>query len=157
MQSGLNREKAAMLQWKQSPALSRRDHKNARIHEQGAPKERVEGYPRRWLGWVLITCAALILLSAGCTYQMATGNQSILNKETTAQIRIGESTKIDVRRILGEPINILDVAGDEEIWLYVYVGGKLVVVDTSRDMASFSVRFTREGIVKEKGYGRYRW
>jgi len=160
MQSGMIRRIAALLQWKQSVVLSRRDQTVARPDERVASKERIGAYPRRWLGWAgtLIICVALILLTAGCAYLMATGNESILSKENTAQIKIGEWTKVDVRRILGEPSSILYVAGDEEVWFYVYMGGKIVMVgeDTSRDMAAFSIRFTREGIVKEKGYGRYR-
>lgn len=158
MQSRMMRRIVVLLQWKQLAALSRRDQTIARPDEQGTSRERVGAYPRRWLGWAgtLIICAALILSTAGCAYLMATGNESILSKENTAQIKIGEWTKVDVRRILGEPSSILSVAGDEEVWFYVYMGGKIVMVDASRDMTSFSVRFTREGIVKEKGYGRYK-
>lgn len=121
MLSTMKRRIVALLQWKQPFALSRRDHAIARPDEQGTSRERVGAYPRRWLGWAktVIVCAALILSSAGCAYLMPMGNESILSKENTAQIKIGEWTKVDVRRILGEPSSILSVAGDEEVWFYV--------------------------------------
>lgn len=130
MLSTMKRRIAALLQSKQWAALSRRDQTIAWPDEQGTSKQGVGAYPRRWLGWAgtLIICAALILSTAGCGYRMAMGNKSISNKEITSQIRIGEWTKADVRRILGEPYRILYVAGDEEMWHYVYMSGKMITV-----------------------------
>lgn len=50
MQSGMRRRIAVLLQRKQSVALSRRDQAIVRLDEQGASKERIGTYPRRWLG-----------------------------------------------------------------------------------------------------------
>jgi hypothetical protein len=161
MQSGMMRRIAALLAWKKLAALSRGTHAIARLDAQGTSREYVRAYPRRWSGWAgtLVACAVLIVITAGCGYQMAMGNKSISNKEITSQVRIGEWTKVDVRRTLGEPDRILYVAGDEEVWHYMYMTGKMITVltvldDPSTDAISFSIRFTREGIVKEKGYGR---
>lgn len=48
-------------------ALSRRDQKIARLYEQGASKERVGAYLRRWLGWAgVMGIVGVCVMFMGC-------------------------------------------------------------------------------------------
>jgi len=84
MQSGMMRRIAALLTWKKSErfhcgptgmtmseaTLARRNQKIARFYEQGASKERVEAYLRRWLGWAGVGVHVIAAVGGvgGCGY-----------------------------------------------------------------------------------------
>jgi len=91
----------------------------------------------------------------GCvSISLPIGQKEITKKEIVSQIKTGKSTKAEVQALLGEPLAVRFMDTDEEIWQYAYQPGGSVSFSFTLDLVSLTIRFTKDGIVKEKGYGR---
>ena len=110
------------------------------------------------VGLVLLV---LIFLVGCATY----GNKEIANDETISQIKIGESTKTDVKQFVGEPSKVTFTDNGEEVWDYTYTRMKtrastfipivgLATGGTDVDTQILTIRFGKNGVVKEMGKGR---
>lgn len=161
MQSTMKRRLVALSQWKQSAALSRRDQTIARLDEQGASKERVCVYSRRWLGWAWVMGMAVVVMMmgegglVGCAMTLPSGQKAIADSEMRKRIVVGMTTKGEVEALLGEPHGIMIMDEGEEAWSYSYTaGGQVLGIASEMTMTALTIRFTKEGVVKEKGYGR---
>lgn len=105
----------------------------------------------------------VLILSAGCA---TSGTAQLTNDNVVSQIKVGTSTKEDVRRLLGEPSSVgtSNVEGRvQEIWGYGYASVKsnplafvpivgLFAVasgDAAKmDSRALSVSFSEDGIVR---------
>ncbi|RJR33379.1 MAG: outer membrane protein assembly factor BamE [Deltaproteobacteria bacterium] len=98
----------------------------------------------------------------GC-YSM--GDQRVSEKGNIDQIKIGVSTKADIKALFGEP-NHVTFGDKEEMWMYMYT--RLVTRPTTfipvvglfaggSDMKSntLTVMFNKEGVVTKFGPGHY--
>jgi outer membrane protein assembly factor BamE (lipoprotein component of BamABCDE complex) len=106
-------------------------------------------------------CLVLVSL-VGC-YGTSQGSRQIADEDTLAKIKPGETTKEEVKQLLGEPMNV-GFDDDYEIWTYWYskthvrkstwvpvVGAFTGGADT--DMTTLTVRFGPDGLVKNVGKG----
>lgn len=107
-------------------------------------------------------CLFAALLLGGC---MSLGNKQITNDETVSQIKNGESTQSDVKTKIGEPSKITFTDNGEEIWDYTYTRSQMraatfipiagaLVGGTDMETQTLTIRFNKDGIVKEIGKGR---
>jgi outer membrane protein assembly factor BamE (lipoprotein component of BamABCDE complex) len=117
----------------------------------------------------------LLLLLAGCA---TVGNPEVARDEQIAKIKAGESTRADVKAILGQPSSMAQMpriergadgapvqVGDEEIWHYyrfsmrarpetfIPIIGPLVGGFDSESRV-LTIRFDENGIVRWIGHGR---
>lgn len=89
----------------------------------------------------------------GCAISSSAGQKTIADSEMRKRIVVGATTKGEVKALLGEP-ETLGMDEGEETWGYVYVaGGQVRWIGTTGEMSELIIRFTKRGIVKEKGYG----
>ena len=111
---------------------------------------------------VVITALGLGIALLGCA---TTGSKRIINDNILAQIKRAESTRADVKALIGEPFKVTFTDNDEEVWDYQYVRTKpktssfLPVLGpwvggSSSQIHTLTIRFTSEGIVKEIGRGK---
>ena len=63
---------------------------------------------------------AVTLSFSGCG--MSQGNLSVKDPKKVAKIKLHQSTKNDVRNILGEPQGVSTKGDGSEVWTYNYVG-----------------------------------
>jgi outer membrane protein assembly factor BamE (lipoprotein component of BamABCDE complex) len=109
----------------------------------------------------LILLASLVFL-AGCA---TIGNRQIENQENVAQIKIGMSCKVDVQKLVGEPMKTTFSDNGEETWDYVLTKSKMRAASlipivgifaggADMETQTLTIRFTKEGIVKEIGKGK---
>lgn len=105
---------------------------------------------------------ALLSLSTGCV--SATGDKAIGDPNKIAQIKAGQSTKADVRALVGEPMKVTFTDNGDEIWDYMYTRGQAratswipvagsVVGGADVTTKTLTVRFTGDGVVKNVGTG----
>lgn len=110
---------------------------------------------------VFLIVLGLIFLVGCASY----GNKQITDDNKVSQIVIGQSTKAEVRAVVGAPNKVTLTDNDEEIWEYTYlryqtrastfvpvVGLFTGGADTSTK--TLTVRFTTTGIVKSIGRGQ---
>lgn len=108
---------------------------------------------------VLAFCVILL----GCA---SAGSKSITNEEKVSKIIEGETTKAQVKEILGEP-NMARNIGGSDVWFYSYskvqksVVGAVPVVGIfagkdKHESRSLRITFTDHGIVKEVKRGMRR-
>lgn len=107
----------------------------------------------------------VLLCSIGLCSCASIGNKQIVRSEITQQIKEGESTKSEVKALIGEPAKVSFTANDEEVWDYyhqkstmratslipiigIFAGG----ADTK--CTTLTIQFTKEGIVKKIGQGK---
>jgi len=111
---------------------------------------------------LLIFVTILILLFNGCAH---VGNKQITNKEVISKIKIGTSTKGDVRKLCGEPSKVTFAESGDVTWDYVYAkshmkGTTFIPVvglfagGTKVENTTLTVRFNKDGIVKAVGTGK---
>ena len=104
----------------------------------------------------------LLILSFGCTHTY--GDKKIANKGLISNIKVGASTKQDVRELFGEPTKVTFISSGEEIWDYMYtrtdirktsfipyVGLFLGGADTKNN--TLTIKF-KDFIVKAVGIGK---
>lgn len=120
------------------------------------------------LGSALLSSCALIL---GCA---SSGNPEIRREDLTSQIKIGESTKDDVRRLFGHPNGTSRYTGTvpqlpghpttppgafSEIWTYVHVSTEIAPVtfipivglfagNATSEVNQLAITFDDKGIVR---------
>ena len=116
----------------------------------------------RYFITLFLIAAITPVFLAGCV--TAVGDKKIMNTELIEQIKPGTSTKADVRQIMGEPMKTTFTDNNEELWDYTYTRGQtratgfIPIVGRALGgadikMATLTVRFTKEGIVKNVGKG----
>lgn len=116
---------------------------------------------------------AVAVILAGCA---TVGNPELARDDLIAQVRVGESTRDDVKALLGQPSQMMQlprveghgaeaIVHDEELWTYMrytmrarpetfiplvgpFVGG------WDSEHRTLTVRFDQYGIVRWVGYGR---
>lgn len=107
-------------------------------------------------------CFLAIFLMFGCA---SVGNKQITNDELISQIKIGETTKPEVKQKIGEPTKVTFTDNNEEIWEYVYTHSQMRAASlvpvvsifaggADVDTQTLTIRFNKEGQVKEIGKGR---
>jgi outer membrane protein assembly factor BamE (lipoprotein component of BamABCDE complex) len=107
----------------------------------------------------IATLLAAMLL-AGCA---TIGNSKIADKDAVSKIVAGKSTKADVQALVGEPGHVF-FADDKEIWTYTYLHSQaraasfipvvgLFAGGADSQTNSLTVVFTKDGIVKNAGFG----
>lgn len=113
------------------------------------------------IGLVFVFCA---LVLSSCINKGRVGTEEIADKKIILQIKEGKSSKTEVKTLLGKPAHVSFTDLGEEEWLYSYgtvaidpvsfipiVG--LFLGGTDVEGHSLTVRFTKEGIVKNVGQG----
>ena len=93
------------------------------------------------------------------------GSKSITSDELVSQVKVGQSTKADVKRILGDPAFVNFTESMEEVWQYNYsrseasastfipvVGAFIGSQDT--EMHTLTIRYDKNGVVKAVGKGK---
>jgi outer membrane protein assembly factor BamE (lipoprotein component of BamABCDE complex) len=102
-----------------------------------------------------------VLFLFGCS---TVGNSKIADQTVTDQIKVGKTTKGEVREIVGEP-NKTSFDGNFEIWDYMLSKAQLratslipvvglFVGGTNIQQYTFTVRFDEKGIVQNVGSGQ---
>ncbi len=112
---------------------------------------------------VALISALMIVNLSGCMKSVA-GNPSITDQSKVDQIKPGQTTKDQVRQILGQPTNTQFSDNNEEVWFYQYtatsvkpqsyipvVGIFAAGADTSS--SNVTIRYRPDGIVKNIGKG----
>lgn len=118
---------------------------------------------------ILTTIIAVFSVTAlyGC---ISMGDKKVVRYDITTQLEEGSSTKADVTRLLGKPVDISIVDGDEK-WEYVYwqapapiyqsgmdnrekesipaFAGQLERRETEYTKHTLTVFFTEDGVVKK--------
>jgi len=118
------------------------------------------------MGWFIMRAtvmAALVGLFSACA---TSGNPAVLDQTIVSQIKLGQSTKDDVRRLLGEPTHtsLTQIANHQnEVWaygfarhetnplIYVPVVGLFVMAFGGwgeHESGSVAVSFGEDGIVR---------
>lgn len=121
----------------------------------------------------IIASVPIVLLIA-CASSSKMGTEEILDEETLSQIKVGVSTREDVKALLGTPSSFMFTDNDEEVWTYHFMGTKRKqsmlgyiprvggILSTAERMKGsrqkdkgyvLTVRFTKDGIVKRFGRG----
>jgi outer membrane protein assembly factor BamE (lipoprotein component of BamABCDE complex) len=106
------------------------------------------------LAFILILNGSLI----GCATSTS-GNEKVSNAEVVAQIKKGESTKTDVKNLLGEPTSVT-IDEDSESWLYYFSSTKMtgkafipfanLTGETVKHKSAYAnIVFDEKGIVKK--------
>lgn len=107
-------------------------------------------------------CVLALLFMVGCSTM---GNKQITNDDIVSQIKIGISTKSDVKQKVGEPSKVTFTDNGEEVWDYVYIRGQmrpatvvpivgLFAGGSDTKMQSLTIRFNKEGKVSAVGRGK---
>lgn len=103
----------------------------------------------------------LVFGLSGCAI-ISHGRMSKISLQQVKQIKIGESTKEDVIRILGKPQSIVYKPNDVEVYVYVHgieqsVALSLLLISIGRGGGTgqtLSVTFDAEGVVMDYEYTR---
>ncbi|MGA2464318.1 MAG: outer membrane protein assembly factor BamE [Thermodesulfobacteriota bacterium] len=109
--------------------------------------------------WIFFVASFLLICSCA-----SIGDKRIAKEEILTQIKVGQSTKSDCRALLGEPTNISFSDDGEETWMYMYTRATtrpttfipvvgIFAGGTNMQMHNFTVRFNKDGIVKQMGKG----
>lgn len=110
------------------------------------------------LGFIVL----VVLLLAGCA---TVGNKQITNDELVSKIKIGITTKAEVKQTLGEPTKVTFTDNNEEIWDYIYARSQMRAASLIPVVGIFAggadinnqtltIRFNKDGLVKELGKGQ---
>jgi outer membrane protein assembly factor BamE (lipoprotein component of BamABCDE complex) len=102
-----------------------------------------------------------IMALSGCA---SFGNKQITNEDTVSKIKIGQSTKSEVKALLGEPTNVCFMDAGEEDWYYTYTRSTMRPASVipligifagGSDMQThnLTIRFGKDGIVQKIGKG----
>jgi outer membrane protein assembly factor BamE (lipoprotein component of BamABCDE complex) len=109
-----------------------------------------------------LSCLLLIFLFIGCA---TIGNKNILDQDKVSQIKRGETTKTQVREIIGDPSKTTFGENDEETWEYVLSKSQtraatfipivgLFAGGADMQHHTLTIKFNKQGIVKEYGQGK---
>lgn len=104
----------------------------------------------------------IIFILMACT--SVHGNKQITNNDITSQIKPGVSTKVDVKTLVGDPMEVEFTDTGIETWKYVYSKGRIrsatyvpIIgifaggIDSTHN--TLTIRFDSDGIVEKIGRG----
>jgi outer membrane protein assembly factor BamE (lipoprotein component of BamABCDE complex) len=108
---------------------------------------------------IIVAVGGMVLF--GCT---TVGNERIIQDEIVSQIKPGKSTKAAVKALVGGPTKVSSTDTNEEVWDYEYTISEMRAATfipvvgifaggADMDTYTLTIRFTKEGIVKEVGTG----
>ena len=116
----------------------------------------------------LVVCLFTIAIAPPAFSGSTRGNDNVCDPEVIAQIKQGESSKEDVKQLIGEPDKIEDALNQGELWKYSYeatmpsgrAGGSAFKSSGSDDIGSgrtslakkncnLHVYFEKDGIVRK--------
>jgi outer membrane protein assembly factor BamE (lipoprotein component of BamABCDE complex) len=106
-----------------------------------------------------ISCAAALALLTGCA--TTHGSEGITDKNKLSQIKPGKTTKADVEALLGRPAQVDLAENGEQVWNYQradvsatsYIPFVNLVSKNNSDMNNLSIRFSKNGVVKDMASG----
>jgi outer membrane protein assembly factor BamE (lipoprotein component of BamABCDE complex) len=128
------------------------------VYHLATPHTETNLLPASLIGF----CLVLLLAITGCVSGM--GNKEITKDELVNKIVVGQTTKAEVKQLLGQPTDVHFADNGEEIWYYRYTRSNVrsssfipyagaVVGGADTKTVTLTVRYTTDGIVKNIGRG----
>jgi outer membrane protein assembly factor BamE (lipoprotein component of BamABCDE complex) len=111
-------------------------------------------------GFQYALAIACIMFLSGCA---SFGSKQLTSSDIVSQIQVGQSTKSDVKKLLGEPMNVVFVDTEED-WYYSYTRSTVRpasfiplvgIFAGGSDMQTYNltIRFNKDGVVQNVGKG----
>ena len=139
---------------------------NTRIHSSSLSNSFVVSEKKLWINHLktLFVIVSISVLSTSCA--ITHGDKRVSDPKITSQIKVGISTKQNVRDLIGEPsgVQFSEVHEGEETWIYQYFSSTTrgtsfvpivgnVIGGSDEKMSSYTVRFDKNGVVKQAAGG----